>query len=410
MKKTWIDLLCELPVDATLREFLTGHGLQMPDDFAWTDKPETTQALIAALLGCPDMAVRDTVAAKLRASVALGDSAGSQAMFQVATGDGAALTALATYKSDIHRSFWLYLKHPELFDRAGDVDHFERQATNAQQHDLVVKTIPDTSDAALTALRADVAAFYQSELQCGDRSKAYLMERSPGVFLLSVHVKDLSTVQLEFQGDDLKRRVGNPNIHSVLEYSTRTGVTRSLVKGGAKYHQMLLKAFAEHLLHTTLDAQRLKAPTLDLSALRLGFDVPQAQTDGFNVLQVKSISLLSPDNQLKLDCTAMAASDHRCVTDLLAEKLPGPLSENWMVTAAQINLYYPSEPGRSKAKMVTIEITRKGRLNLHKFDAPLQAQLEGYLVALGILAKGQTLNAQEVPMSDAPNLQPAYED
>jgi hypothetical protein len=382
----------------------------MPDDFAWTDKPETTQALIAALLGCPDIAVRDTVAAKLRASVTLGDSAGTQAMFQVATGDGAVLTTLATCKSDIHRSFWLYVHQPELFDRAGDVDHFERQAANAQQHDLGVKAIPDTSDTALAGLRADVSAFYQRELQCGDRSKAYVMERSPGVFLLSVHVKDLSTVQLEFQGDDLKRRVGNPNIHSVLEYSTHTGVTRSLVKGGAKYHQMLLKAFAEHLLHTSLDAQRLMAPTLDLSALRLGFDVPQAQVDGFNVLQVKSISLLSPDNQLKVDCTAMAASEHRCVTDLLAEKLPGPLAENWMVTAAQINLYYPPEPGKARAKVVTIEITRKGRLNLHKFDAALQAQLEGYLVALGILNKGQTLNPQEMPTSDTSNLQPAYED
>ena len=51
MKKTWIDLLHELPVDTTLRGFLTGQGLLMPNDFAWTDKPETTQALIAALLG-----------------------------------------------------------------------------------------------------------------------------------------------------------------------------------------------------------------------------------------------------------------------------------------------------------------------------------------------------------------------
>ena len=59
---------------------------------------------------------------------------------------------------------------------------------------------------------------------------------------------------------------------------------------------------------------------------------------------------------------------------------------------------------------MTIEITRKGRLNLHKFDAALQSQLEGYLVALGILNKGQTLNPQEMPMSDASNLQPAYED
>ena len=242
------------------------------------------------------------------------------------------------------------------------------------------------------------------------RTKAQLVERSPGVYLLSVHVKDLSMVQLEFQGDDLKRRVGNPNIHSVLEYSSATGVTRSLVKGGAKYHQMLLKAFAEHLLHVKLDAHRLLPPTLDLSVLRLGFDVPQAEVDGFNVLQVKSISLLSPDTQLKIDCTAMASSEHRCVTDLLAEKLPGPLAENWLVTAAHINLYYPPEPGKARAKVVTIEVTRKGRLNLHKFDAALQAQLEGYLVELGILQKGQTLNAQETPPSaDATEQQPAFE-
>ena len=33
-----------------------------------------------------------------------------------------------------------------------------------------------------------------------------------------------------------------------------------------------------------------------------------------------------------------------------------------------------------------------------KFDPPLQAQLEGYLVTLGILQPGQTLNPQEVPL------------
>ena len=35
--------------------------------------------------------------------------------------------------------------------------------------------------------------------------------------------------------------------------------------------------------------------------------------------------------------------------------------------------------------MVSVEVTSKGRLNLHKFDETLRAQLEGYLVRLGIL-------------------------
>ena len=78
----------------------------------------------------------------------------------------------------------------------------------------------------------------------------------------------------------------------------------------------------------------------------------------------------------------MASSEQRCVTDLLAEKLPVPLTDRWLITAAQINLYYPPVPGKVRLKVVTVEVTRKGRLNLHKFDATLQAQLERYLVSL----------------------------
>ncbi len=85
------------------------------------------------------------------------------------------------------------------------------------------------------------------------------------------------------------------------------------------------------------------------------------------------------------------------MTELLAEKLPTPLTEHWLITAAQINLYYPPAPGKVRPKVITVEVTRKGRLNLQKFDAGLQAQLEGYLVSLGILAPGQTLTAQASP-------------
>jgi hypothetical protein len=89
------------------------------------------------------------------------------------------------------------------------------------------------------------------------------------------------------------------------------------------------------------------------------------------------------------------------VTDLLTEKLPMPLTERWLITAAQINLYYPPVPGKVRPKVVTVEVTRKGRLNLHKFDATFQAQLERYLVSLGILDRGQRLNVGEEPPAGA---------
>ncbi|MFZ5532201.1 MAG: hypothetical protein ACOY5H_01505 [Pseudomonadota bacterium] len=414
MKKTFVDVLLELPVDAALRDFLTGHGLPAPDDFAWDEAPTTSQALVEAVLGWADITARDRLIGNLMASVQLGDAAGKQAVFQAAAaGDGSALMGLVGCQSDVHRSFWLYVRHRDLFERACEFDYLERHGTQAQQHDLGVKRQPRTSDADLAGLRQAISAFYQRELQCGDGSAAYLVERSPGVFLLTVHVKDLAMLRLEFEGATLMRRVGNPNIHMVLEYAVATGVVRTLVRGGAKYHQMLVDAFAEHLLGVKVEPHRIKPPTLDLSVLRLGFDVPKAVADGFAALQVKSISVLSPDTALKLDCTAMASSEQRCVTELLQDAFPGedPLARGWLVTAARINLYYPPELGKSRSKVITVEVTRRDRLNLHKFDAALQAKLEGYLVDLGILQRGQTLSAQEAPSEAGMlNQQPVYED
>jgi len=413
MKKTFVDVLLELPVDTALRNFVNSHGLAMPDDFAWDDTPPTSQALVDAIRAWADVPARDCLIGNLMASVQLGDGAGKQALFQAAAGDGPALMGLVGCKSDVHRSFWLYAIHPDLFERACEFDYLERHGTQAQQHDLGVKRQPRTSDADLAGLRQAISAFYQRELQCGDGSAAYVVERSPGVFLLTVHVKDLAMLRLEFEGATLMRRVGNPNIHMVLEYAVATGVVRTLVRGGAKYHQMLVDAFAEHLLGVKVEPHRIKPPTLDLSVLRLGFDVPKAVADGFAALQVKSISVLSPDTALKLDCTAMASSEQRCVTELLQAAFPNedPLARGWLVTAARINLYYPPELGKSRSKVITVEVTRRGRLNLHKFDAALQAKLEGYLVELGILQRGQTLSAQEAPPeADMLNQQPVYED
>lgn len=411
MKKTFVDVMLELPVDTTLRDFLTSHGLPVPDGFAWDDTPETSQILVEAVKIWPDTDARDRMTANLLASVQLGDAAGKQAMFEAVVADGAALVGLTLCQSDIHRSFWLYVHHPALFDRAYDFSFWENHGPQTQQYDLGLKRQPNTADSALVALRQAISAFYKRELQCGDGSEAHLIERSPGVFLLSVHIKDMAMLRLEFEGSTLKRRVGNPNIHMVLEYAKANGVVRTLVRGGAKYQQMLVEAFAEHVLGVKANAHRIKSPTLDLSMLRTGFDVQEAFEDGFSMVQLKALTLLSPDSALKIDCTAMQSSQQRSVHELLKEKLPGPLEGQWTVTAAQVNLYYPPEPGRTRPKVVTIEVTSKGRLNLHKFDAKMQAQLEGYLVAVGILQKGQTLSVQEPPSeTDAMNSSPVLED
>ena len=42
MKATFTDALLHLPVDATLRSYLQREGLNLPDDFDWSDTATTS--------------------------------------------------------------------------------------------------------------------------------------------------------------------------------------------------------------------------------------------------------------------------------------------------------------------------------------------------------------------------------
>ncbi len=404
--KTYADVLLDLPVDSTLRTFLEDQGLALPDDFNWADDTGSTHRLIDAVQTCPDPGVRDKIVAGLHVSTQLAHPRGKQAMFQVSTNDGAALIGLIACQSDQHRAFWLFVHRPALFEQASEIEYVDGHIQHAQQHDLGTKVPIRRDDASMAAFCEAIKAFYTMELGCGEVCVAHILDRTLGTQLVTVHAKDLAMLRLEFEGANLTRRVGSPNIHMVLEYSELTGVARTIIRGGAKYHDTLAKAFTKHLLGVDVDAQRIKPPTLDLSVLKLGFQVPQAIDDGFVALQVKSITLMSSDTVLKAEFTAMASSDHQCVTELIAEKLPhdNPLAHHWLVSAASINLYYAPPAGKQRGPMVTVEVTRRGRLNLHKYDEKLRAQLESYLVEIGILQEKQTLSAQADAVGKHPNL------
>lgn len=404
MSQTFIDVLLQLPADTTLRTFLQANGLPLPNDLVPEPVPEASKALIDALRAWPDVAARDRLIGKLMSSVQLVEPSGRRAMFQVAAGTGSALMGMVACTSDLHRSFWLYVHHPHLFDQACDLDYLDRHRSRAQQFDLGVKSRPNISEAAVANLRQAIADFYQRELQCGDASAAYLVECRPGVYLLSVHVKDLAALRLEFDGPTLTRRVGHPNIHMVLEYASATGVARTMVRGGEKYHRMLVDAFAEHLLGGRVESIRLKRQVLDLSALRHGFNVPQAMADGFVAAHVKSITFTDHDETLRLKFDARIRRGRRDVADLLRQHFPqavqSPRADDWRVTAASVSLYYPPKLGQIRSRVVTIELTSDGGTNLHKFDASLQRQLEGYLVELGVLRPGQTFQTPTAQTAD----------
>jgi len=122
MKKTYVDVLQALPPDETLHQFLASHGLAVPPALDAQPHEPPNRAVIEAIMTWGDTSARDRLTAELVASVALGDAAGGQAMFEATVNDPAVLTGLTFCQSDLHRSFWLYVRHRALFERASDLD------------------------------------------------------------------------------------------------------------------------------------------------------------------------------------------------------------------------------------------------------------------------------------------------
>lgn len=395
--QTYVDILLCLPVDETLKKFMTRHGLLWPERWAWQDNIYTSRMLIKLVQSFQNTVERDHIIAGLHASSVLAHPLGKQAMFQATRDNPNVFVELIGCKNDLHRSFWLYVNHPVLFEAVEAIEYLDQHNQQAQQHDLGLRCEVRLDESAIAKFSEAIRVFYQLELGCGDVCVVNVLNRPQGIKLVTIHAKDLATARLEFEGAQLQRRVGSPNIHMVLEYSQVTGTVRTLIRGGAKYHAMLCEAFATHMLGISSEAQCIQRPVLDLSKLRLGLQIPQAFEDGFVGLQVKSLHLLSPCERLKVECIASGSTDRQCVTDLIEAYFQNenPLSRGWEIHAATLNFFIAPAQGKSHSPIVSVEVTSKGRLNLHKFDEKLRAQLESYLVYLEILEPKQVLSYRE---------------
>lgn len=394
------DVLLELPVDDTLREFLVQHDLPIPEDWEWSDNPNTSAKLLGLIQSHPNEKMREHIIAALHFSGQMAHPVGKRAMFQAAHDKPAVLMELIGCQSDVHRAFWLYVHHPDLFEVAAEIEYVDHNVAQANQYELGVHVKVLRDEQSLKAFEQAIMVFYQRRLGCGEACVVHVLDRSHGTQLVSVHVKDVATVSLQFVGKRLARKMGNPNIHMCLEYSPDTGVARTIIKGGASFHEMLCEVFARHLLGVEVVVRKIPAPAFDLSSLRLGLHVPQAIEDGFIGMQIKALTVVSQCELLRLDCSATAAAQAHCVSDLLRAQLPTdhPLHGGWTLIGATLNFYLAPMQGKRRCEVFSVEVTSKGRNNLHKFEEKVRNQLEGYLVSLGIIKTQQTLKATPMPV------------
>lgn len=383
MRLTFTDVLRALPADATLRRFFERHAVTLPQNLDWNDAPEVVAALRRAVAECPQTALRAHLKACLRQCGRLARPRGKKAVSRVLLYRSDVLPEMKLCQNALHRAFWLMVWHPLLFEEALALEYDARRAPPAQLHEWSPGAMSRDA-ASLDAFRCAVETFYQGELRAEEVCVVRVADADQGA--VRVRVFSLPAI---LAGKEL----ACPNCRMVLDYTPATGMLRTVVRAGARYHAPLAQAFARHLLGREEYKTPARPPTLNLAAL--ADPVPATNSD-LAMLRVQSITLLSPDTALKAEFSLMDEHGAASVTELVPGKLPhdNPLGGTWLVVAARLNLYFASHADKHQAKMVAFDITRRGRLKLRRFDEPLRARIERCLVRMGILLRKQPLLAQ----------------
>lgn len=178
--QTYADIVLCLPVDETLKAFMTRHELPMPGDWVWDDNTYTSRKLVNLIQSYQNTIKRDRIIAGLHASATLAHPLGKQAMFQATHDKPSELVGLIACKNDLHRSFWLYVNHPALFEAAAEIEYLDQHSQQAQQHDLGLRCKVNRDAHSITNFCEAIKVFYQRELGCGEVCVVNVLDRSQG--------------------------------------------------------------------------------------------------------------------------------------------------------------------------------------------------------------------------------------
>lgn len=391
MRITFADVLLALPVDATMRAFFERCPLELPVELDWENPSTAVSCLLRALVECPPPALRRYVVDCLRTCARLAQPRGRRALAQLLEAQPSQLPGLEICRDALHRAFWLMVWHPTLFEAAAENEHFARRAPLAQQHDLGVCAHVRLGTEHLEAFRQAVEGFSRKKLARGERCVVRVSADGRGTVRVRVFLQLVELAQ---------RQLACPNLRMVLDYAPHSGVLRTVVVAGEEYHKPLARAFSRHLLGVEVGISGARLATLNLAALTSPSPTPVVADNELVALRVQSITVVSPDTTLRAEFSLINEEGSACVTDLVPGKLPqdNPFSSAWVVVAARLNLYFSPRQGKPRSRLVAVDITRRGRLNLHRFDEPLRAQIEQSLVRLGVLLRRQTLSTHLVTL------------
>ncbi|MEQ9814056.1 MAG: hypothetical protein RLO50_14860 [Azospirillaceae bacterium] len=374
----------------TLQPYFAGRGLIIDEDVWALGVNKRPRRLLQCLLGLDRDSGREVIADLARVQELAGER-GFRAMVSAADGETGIIKTFASLDTFQERALWLLHHHPQLFRNAEQL-HFVDHRTEGQQgrhyrtdpgHDI------SREDANIARFEDAICAYHQRDTGAGISCATEFLERDGEATQISLYVEGLPNHRIEVVDGNFRHLISAPTIAAAIVYDPATGDTTTIGKGGWKVHEALREAFARHLLGVEPKFDTVRQRSFALHRLARRQDLAPDPAFGVEVAWVRRLRLVASDpDQGQMVLESPRGDSSVTVYDLADSWLGrgGRLLGSFEVIHAAICLRFYKEPDATRARTITIELTRPNGSNLKNLSERDREVAETHIAKWGLIA------------------------
>lgn len=343
----------------TLRSYFSTLAAPLPAEIPWDGPAGAIAAPLLRAVDAMDEADRLRVMNDAERVGAMADEPGQAAIYSVCPHH----ELLDGMENGHARALWVFLHDQTTFRHAEEVRFADEKRFGrmwdgfaGQPHLTVAR-----GGAAVEAFRQAVAERFGSanvEVEICDRSRPMLEGPDAALVQAAVYREGRAGDVLEFVDGRVSRRPHKPVVEAALTYEPATGAIE-VVAAARETREDLVRLFAEHLLGTAFQGERLPIRQFSLDRLRQPFDFPTDPEDGIESVRITMMKLMPYGTQgerITLECMRGAENT---IWQLAADRLKDQEQgiEGYAITAVRLTIKFRAAPGTRGGRTLPVTIT-----------------------------------------------------
>ncbi|MGD0631792.1 MAG: hypothetical protein ABR987_20870 [Terracidiphilus sp.] len=382
-----------------LHQYLDVRQINLAGRVDWQNPMQTQPDALFAVITALAQRDRDAIITDFENVEQLCDAVGQVALHSVAAGDKRVLFLLQSADSNVAKSIALLLAHGTLFEYALAAAYADRllMGRSWSAFNINASATIGFSSPNLPAFEAELTTALTRPDGSTGKLKIDSFER--GTFAedgklvgLNVHYaiysEGLPVSDVAFVGDELKRETRHPVHEGAILYDA-DGSTLDVVAGGGKaVRNRIADSFAQNMLGIKGKVHPVSARQFDLNRLRRPMAFDSDPADGIKIAKLTLLRLARAGSRYERVTIEVDPSDRidLCTRSTQwfgdADPLRWP---DWYVTHATLRIVFHPEPGRTRDKIVSIQLRSNGS-NLRDQTLQHQVVCQKYLARWRLVA------------------------